>query len=77
MSRLIAIRLPDEMLSQVDDERKKGGITRARAISEALKLWVEKRRYDEAVRRDQEGYRRHPIGKDEFEPILGAQSWPK
>jgi predicted DNA-binding protein len=62
MSKMIAIRLHDEMLSQVDQERKRTGLTRAAAVKEALQLWVEKRQYDEAVRRDQEGYKRHPIG---------------
>jgi len=77
MSKLIAVRLQDEMLSRVDHERKRAGLTRAAAVTEALQLWVDKRQYDEAVRRDQEGYQRHPIGKDEFGPVLGAQSWPK
>ena len=49
----------------------------AAAINEALRMWVEKRRYADAVRRDQDGYRRHPVDKDEFEPVLGAQTWPK
>ena len=35
------------------------------------------RRYEEAVRRDQEGYERHPVGEDEFAPILGAQTGPE
>ncbi len=74
---MIAIRLQDEMLSQVDRERKRAGLTRAGAVKEALQMWVERHRYDEAVRRDQEGYQRHPIDKDEFGPVLGAQSWPK
>ena len=77
MSRMIAVRLKDEVLSQVDRERKRAGLTRAAAIGEALRLWVEKRQYEEALRCDQEGYERHPVGKDEFAPILGAQVWPK
>jgi Arc/MetJ-type ribon-helix-helix transcriptional regulator len=77
MSRLIAVRLQDEMLSRVDRERKQAGLTRAAAINEALRLWIEKRQFEEAVRRDQEGYERHPVRKDEFEAVLGAQTWPK
>jgi predicted DNA-binding protein len=77
MSKMIAVRLQEEMLSRVDHERKRAGLTRAAAVNEALLLWVEKRRYEEAVRRDQEGYRRHPIDADEFAPVLGAQSWPR
>ena len=74
---MIAVRLQDEILARVDQERKRDGLTRAGAVNEALRLWVDKRRYDEAVRRDQAGYLRHPIEEDEFLPLLGAQPWPK
>jgi Ribbon-helix-helix protein, copG family len=74
---MVAIRLQDDVLSRVDHERKRAGLSRAAAVSQALQLWVAKRQYEEAVRLDQEGYRRHPVDKDEFEPVLGAQSWPK
>ena len=77
MSKMIAVRLQEEMLSRVDRERKRAGLTRAAAINEALQLWVDKRQYEEAVRSDHEGYERHPVRKDEFAPILGAQTWPK
>ena len=77
MSKLIAVRLQEEMISRVDQERKRAGLTRAAAVNEALLLWLEKRRYEEAIRRDQEGYRRHPIDAKEFAPVLGAQSWSR
>jgi hypothetical protein len=77
MSRMIAIRLQDELLHVVDHERKRAGLTRVAAVSEALRLWIDKRKYEEAVRRDHDGYRRHPVGVDEFESVLGAQTWPR
>jgi hypothetical protein len=77
MSRLIAVRLQERMLSQVDRERKRAGLSRAAAINEALELWVSKRRHEQDVRRDQEGYERHPAAEGEFEFVLGAQRWPK
>ncbi len=77
MSKLIAVRLQDDMLSVVDHERKRAGLTRAAAINEALRMWVDKRRYEEAIRRDQDGYRRHPVAETEFESMMGAQTWPK
>lgn len=77
MSKMIAVRLQEEILSRVDRERKRAGLTRAAAINEALQLWVDKRQYEQAVGSDHEGYERHPVRKDEFEPILGAQTWPK
>ena len=77
MSKLIAVRLQDKLLSQIDKERKRTGHSRAGAIHEALALWIARRHYDRAVSRDQEGYDRHPVTEDEFEAILGAQRWPK
>jgi hypothetical protein len=77
MSKMIAIRLQEDLLTDVDRERKRAGLTRAAAVHQALAIWVARRRHEEAVRQDQEGYRRHPVGDDEFEPVLGAQSWPK
>lgn len=77
MSKLIAIRLKDDILEKVDRERRQGGLTRAAVMNEALDLWIEQRRYREAVRRDQDGYARQPVAAGEFQSILGAQTWPK
>jgi len=74
---MIAVRLQEELLERVDRERKRARLTRAAAINEALDLWVDRRRYEEAVRSDQQGYERHTVAADEFAPILGAQTWPK
>jgi len=77
MSKMIAVRLQEDLLERVDRERKRARLTRAAAINEALDLWLDRRRYDEAVRSDQLGYERHPVDADEFAPVLGAQTWPK
>jgi hypothetical protein len=77
MSKMIAVRLKEDLLERVDHERKRARISRAAAITEALDLWVNKRRYEDAVRSDHDGYARHPVAADEFEAVLGAQSWPK
>jgi hypothetical protein len=77
MSKMITVRLQEDVLALVDRERKRAGLTRAAAVHEALRLWVDKLQYEEAVRLDQEGYRRRPVAKHEFESILGAQTWPK
>jgi metal-responsive CopG/Arc/MetJ family transcriptional regulator len=74
---MTAVRLHDQLLAEVDRERRRTGMSRARVIQEALALWLERRRVDEAVRRDQEGYAARPVTDDEFGPVLGAQVWPK
>lgn len=77
MSRMITVRLQEDLLAQVDQERKRTRLSRTAAINEALDLWIDRRRHEEAVRRDHEGYDRHPVREDEFQPVLGAQRWPK
>ena len=77
MSKMIAVRLDDELLMRIDDQRRRAGLSRAAVISEALEMWAARRQYEEAVRRDQEGYRKHPVTDEEFGALLGAQQWPK
>jgi metal-responsive CopG/Arc/MetJ family transcriptional regulator len=77
MSKLLAVRLQEDLLARVDSERRRAGISRTAAIADALRLWVEKRQYEEAISRDQEAYEKRPVKRDEFASILGAQTWPK
>src|SRR6185436_12161996 len=72
MSRRMTIRLPDETLARVDEERRRAGLTRAAAVNEALELWVERRRYEDAVRRDHAGYAKYPVQDEEFGPVLAS-----
>jgi Arc/MetJ-type ribon-helix-helix transcriptional regulator len=77
MSRMITVRLGESLIDEVDHERRRDGLSRAQAIQNALELWLRRRRLEEAVRREHEGYARHPVTPDEFGPVLGAQVWPK
>ena len=77
MRKLLAIRLDEELLAEVDRERQGRALSRTRVVAEALRLWIERRRTEEAVRRHGEGYARAPVEPDEFGPLLGAQRWPK
>lgn len=77
MSKLIAVRIDDRVLRDVDRARRRSKTPRAKIIHEALEEWLARQREKELVRRDQEGYARMPVGVDEFEPLLSAQAWPK
>ena len=77
MSRMIALRLDERLIARVDGERKRRGMSRARAVHEALAEWLARRRLADAVREEAEAYGRQPVGHDEFEPVLGTQRWPK
>ena len=74
---MTAVRLDEDLLRRVDRERRKAQLSRARVISEALAMWLERRRVEAAIRADHEGYARHPVEGDEFSPVLGGQQWPK
>ena len=74
---MISVRLDDDLLSRVDRERRRRGMTRARAVHEALAEWVARGRHADAVREEAQAYARHPVADDEFGPVLGAQRWPK
>lgn len=77
MSKMTAVRLDEELLRDIDRERRRAKLSRARVIHEALALWLERRRLEAAVRSDQAGYAEHPVDEEEFGPVLGAQAWPK
>ena len=76
MSQMIAVRLDEDLVARVDRERAPRHISRARVIEEALTLWVERQRLEEAIRCEHKAYERKPVRKDEFSPVLGAQGWP-
>jgi hypothetical protein len=77
MSKMISARIDEELLDRVERERAERAISWAQAVREALALWVEQRRLEEAARQHRERYERFPVGEDEFAPVLGAQQWPK
>jgi hypothetical protein len=77
MSKMITARIDDRLLAEIDRERRRRSLPRAAVVKEALALWVEQRRLEDAVRRHREGYERFPVSDAEFGPILKAQRWPK
>jgi metal-responsive CopG/Arc/MetJ family transcriptional regulator len=77
MSRMVAVRLDEALLRDVDKERRREAMSRASVVKDALRLWVERRRLKEAVDGHRAAYVEAPPGEGEFEPILGAQRWPK
>jgi predicted transcriptional regulator len=77
MSKLVAVRLDERLLSRVDRERRRRGVSRARAVHEALAAWVARERLADAVREEAEAYGKHPVTADEFGAILGAQRWAR
>jgi len=77
MAKTISIRIDEPLLKAVDVAMKSERRRRSEVIREALELWLKRRALEEKVRRHREGYKRHPVTPNEFEPILRAQRWPK
>jgi hypothetical protein len=59
------------------ESAKRRSLPRAAVVKEALSLWVERRRTEDAVQRHREGCEKFPVGENEFAPVLRAQRWPK
>jgi len=77
MTKTVSLRIDTALLNSVDAASKAERKDRSEVVREALELWLKRRAIAEKVRRHREGYARHPVGPNEFAPVLGAQSWPK
>lgn len=77
MAKTISIRIDESLLEAVDGTVQAEQRGRSEVIREALELWLKRRALAEKVRRHREAYERHPVGPEEFAPVLGAQTWPK
>ena len=77
MTKTISLRLDQRLLRAVEVASKTARKDRSEVVSEALELWLKRRAVAEKVRRHSEGYARHPISRNEFAPVLKAQTWPK
>ena len=77
MTKTIYLRLDQRLLRAIEVASKSAHMDRSEVVSEALELWLKRRTVVEKVRRHREGYARHPIRRDEFAPVLKAQTWPK
>ena len=77
MTKMISIRIDEELLHAVDVVGEKEQRGRSEVIREALEAWLKQRTLAEKVQRHRAGYLRQPITDEEFAPVLGAQTWPK
>lgn len=74
MTKTISLRIDEALLRTVDVVGKAKHKGRSEVIREALEAWLKQRSLAEKVRRHREGYARHPVARDEFSPVLGAQT---
>jgi metal-responsive CopG/Arc/MetJ family transcriptional regulator len=74
---MVSLRIDEALLDAVDRAGSAERRARSEVVREALELWLRRRSIAERVQRHREGYARKPVARDEFSPILGAQTWPK
>lgn len=60
-----AISIPEEDFRKLEAFRQKQGLTRSKAILQAVKLWEESKRMEERIREYEEGYRKIPEMREE------------
>ena len=77
MTRTVSLRIDEELLTAVDRAGAADRRARSEVVREALELWLKRRRLGEQIRRHRDGYRRKPVARGEFAPVLEAQTWPK
>lgn len=77
MTKTVSLRIDEDLLDTIDAASKADKRDRSEVVREALELWLRRRTIAEKVQRHREGYMRHPVGRNEFAPVLGAQTWPK
>jgi metal-responsive CopG/Arc/MetJ family transcriptional regulator len=77
MTKTVSLRIDEALLHAVDVAGEAQQKSRSEVIREALELWLKRRTLAEKVQRHRAGYTRHPVARDEFAPVLGAQTWPK
>lgn len=77
MTKTISLRLDQRLLRAIELASKTAHKDRSEVVSEALELWLKRRAAADKVRRHRQGYARHPVSRNEFAPVLKAQTWPK
>jgi metal-responsive CopG/Arc/MetJ family transcriptional regulator len=75
MSRMIALRLDEALVKQVDRECRRGGLSRTEVVRRALELWIRSQSLEREIEREHAGYAKHPVAAEEFSSVLGAQGF--
>jgi Arc/MetJ-type ribon-helix-helix transcriptional regulator len=78
----IAISIPDDLYRAVERARRATGLSRSAVIQGSLRLWLERRARDAAVREYVAGYRAKPEGRREVKAaeaaavrLLSTEDW--
>jgi metal-responsive CopG/Arc/MetJ family transcriptional regulator len=74
--RTVQMTLEPKLVAQVDRAARHLGLTRSAFTRRALTAAIERLRILELERRHQQGYRRKPVRRGEFDLWTAEQIWP-
>ena len=73
--KTVQMTLDEDLVTRLDKMVKKLGTTRSAFTREALQRALERVQEQAMERRHREGYRKHPVTKDEFSNWENEQDW--
>ena len=73
--KTIQMTLDEDLLNRVDSIVKRLGTTRSRFIRESPHQYLKQARDAHLEKKHAEGYRKHPVGKGEFDEWEDEQVW--
>ena len=73
--KTVSIAIDEHLLEQIDGVAQARRQKRSELFSEAVRHWLKQQRLKALVKRDQKGYRQHPVQPEEFAPLIHAQRW--
>ncbi len=75
--KTVQMTLEPELVATVDRVARKQGLTRSAFTRQALTHELERLRTRELERRHRDGYRKKPVGRNEFDAWTAEQAWPE
>jgi len=73
--KTVSIAIDEHLLEQIDAVAQARHQKRSELLCEAARQWLKQQQLKALVKRDQKGYRRHPVQPAEFGPLIQAQRW--
>ncbi|HIC91992.1 MAG TPA: ribbon-helix-helix protein, CopG family [Syntrophaceae bacterium] len=62
-----AVSIPKEEFEEMEEIRRKEGLSRSKIIFEAIRLWKKSKKMDELIRAYEDGYKNIPESPQEIE----------
>lgn len=75
--KTLSITIEEPLLKELDRGIKTLSLKgRSEAIRQAIREWLRQQKEQKKIQREIDGYRKKPVTKEEFGPLLAAQEFP-